>query len=74
MEKDDLLWLHERLAKSKISKSKFGQCCFLGNIKPQNVEPLPPPILELLTSNNKASKELSTAIRLYNSIAAFNST
>jgi hypothetical protein len=70
---DGLMWLDERLARSTETKPKFGLCCLEGSIKLPSFEPIPPPILELLTSNNKASKEFRTAIRLYNSILAFTS-
>jgi hypothetical protein len=65
------MWFVEKLVNSSKKNPRFSICCSNGSVK---LDPIKPPdnyILNLISNNDKKSKEFRNQIRLYNSILAF---
>ncbi len=69
-----LMWFDERVkSTSKKDSLLFSSCCNSGRAILPELCPIDPVICEFLTSNNFASNEFRTSIRMYNTLLAFTS-
>ena len=66
-------WKCEKLYNSSPNNPKFGKCCLSGKIKIPKLDNPPPELLNLLSSQDDASKKFRDRIRNYNNALAMTS-
>jgi hypothetical protein len=69
-----LHWLAEKRAKSKKTSPDFAECCKVGEVNVELLDPLPPDLARLYEGVNRQAVEFRLHIRLYNKALAFTST